>query len=127
MRNELRSFSVDSIRRVEILDLAARNVPESALDAILGSGYGIFSGRNVEWARLRFTPQRARWVATERWHPKQKARFDADGHYVLELPFSDDRELVMDILRYGADVEVLGPDALRIQCGGPVFSDSRIS
>ncbi|MGB5442702.1 MAG: WYL domain-containing protein, partial [Gammaproteobacteria bacterium] len=31
----------------------------------------------------------------------------------LEFPYSNDGELIMDILKYGADVEVLGPAALR--------------
>ena len=41
------------------------------------------------------------------------ARTEPDGSYVLELPYSEDRELVMDILRYGPDVEVIGPASLR--------------
>ena len=67
----------------------------------------------MNWAKLRFTPERARWVSAETWHPKQKARFEEDGSYLLQVPYSDDRELVMDILRHGAAVEVLGPPALR--------------
>ena len=80
---------------------------------MLASGYGIFSGRKTTWAKLRFTPERARWVAAEEWHPQQKSRFEADGSYLLEVPFSDHRELVMDILRHGPDVEVLEPASLR--------------
>jgi predicted DNA-binding transcriptional regulator YafY len=38
---------------------------------------------------------------------------DADGAWTLTVPFSDPRELVMDVLRYGAEVEVLAPDFLR--------------
>jgi predicted DNA-binding transcriptional regulator YafY len=91
----------------------AQDVAESTLDAVLGSGYGIFSGEDVTWAQLRFTPARARWVASEQWHPLQRTRFDADGSFILELPYSDPRELTMDILRHGADVHVLAPDALR--------------
>jgi predicted DNA-binding transcriptional regulator YafY len=62
---------------------------------------------------LRFTPRRARWVSAEAWHPDQRARFEADGSYVLEIPYSDDRELVMDILKHGPEVEIVGPPALR--------------
>ena len=113
LRNELRSFAVDAIQRAEIVDNPARNVAEKSLDAVLGSGYGIFSGRKVRWAKLRFSADRARWVSVERWHPRQKGAFQADGNYVLELPYSDSRELIMDILRYGPDVEVLGPTELR--------------
>ena len=31
----------------------------------------------------------------------------------LFVPYAEDRELVMEILKFGADVEVVGPDALR--------------
>ncbi len=113
LRNDLRSFAVDAIRRTEIIEQPARNIPEKTLDSVLGAGYGIFSGRKITWAKLRFTPERARWVSLEQWHPRQKARFDKDGSYLLEVPFSDSRKLVMDILKQGAGVEVLGPAALR--------------
>ncbi|MGQ0544264.1 MAG: WYL domain-containing protein [Betaproteobacteria bacterium] len=79
----------------------------------LGAGYGIFAGKKVEWATLRFTPEAARWVAAQSWHPKQRSRFEEDGSYVLELPYSEDRELLMEILKFGADVEVLAPASLR--------------
>jgi len=115
LRKGLRSFAVDAIRTAEMLDLPADDIDEATLDAALGSGYGIFSGTAVVWARLRFTPQRARWVAAEQWHPQQQGSFEADGSYVLEIPYSDPRELAMDILRHGADVEVLAPPALRSQ------------
>jgi predicted DNA-binding transcriptional regulator YafY len=46
-------------------------------------------------------------------HPRQKSRFEKDGSFLLEIPYADSRELVMDILRHGADVEVLSPAALR--------------
>ncbi len=113
LRNDLRSFSMDGIRHAEMQADRATAVPERELDEVLGSGYGIFSGRKVSWARLRFTPRAARWVSTEQWHPKQKGRTEADGSYVLELPYSDDRELIGDILRHGPDVEVLEPGELR--------------
>ena len=62
---------------------------------------------------LRFSAERARYVAVEEWHPKQRARWEKDGRYVLEVPFSSAKELVMDILKHGADVEVMAPDSLR--------------
>jgi len=113
LRQDLRSFAVDAIRAAQSSERPARDVPTRELDEVLASGYGIFSGRDTQWARLRFSPVRARWVATEQWHPAQRARFDADGKYVLEIPYSDDRELVMDILKFGPDIEVLEPQALR--------------
>lgn len=115
VRDDLRSFAVDAIREADMRDTPAIDVPEDELDARLGSGYGIFSGKDVTWATLKFTPARARWVSAEQWHPAQRSRTESDGSYVLELPYSDPRELVMDILRHGADVEVLAPPALRAE------------
>jgi predicted DNA-binding transcriptional regulator YafY len=113
LREDIRSFSLDAIRAAQILDQPAREVPARDLDAVLSGGYGIFSGHATHTARLRFTPQRARWVAAEQWHPDQRTAFEADGSYVLEVPYSDDRELVMDILKHGPEVEVLNPPELR--------------
>jgi predicted DNA-binding transcriptional regulator YafY len=67
----------------------------------------------VQWAKLRFSAERARWIAAETWHPKQRGQFMPDGRYLLDLPYADPRELVMDILRHVPDVEVLAPDSLR--------------
>ena len=113
LRKGLRSFSVDAIRSAWILERKARAVAEHTLDAVLASGYGIFSGKADQRARLRFTPRQARWVATEQWHPDQVGRFEKDGSYLLEFPYSSDGELIMDILRYGPDVAVVAPAGLR--------------
>ena len=113
LRRALRSFSVDAIQNVQVLAKPAIEVPDAELDAVLGSGYGIFAGKRVLWATLRFTPERARWVAAESWHPKQEGRFDADGSYLLRLPYADPRELVMDILRHVPEVQVIAPESLR--------------
>lgn len=113
LRNGLRSFSVDTIKRVEILEKNSEDVSETKLNDVLGSGYGIFSGKDVRWATLHFTGQRARWVASERWHPKQKSKFLSDGTFELKVPYSDDRELLMDVLKHGAEVEIIEPAELR--------------
>ncbi len=62
---------------------------------------------------LRFGPEIARWVSRETWHPDQRSEYDEQGFYILRVPYSQDTELIMDILKYGAEVEVLEPTALR--------------
>ena len=113
LRNGLRSFSVDAIKAAELLDRKARPVAEQTLNEVLESSYGIFSGKADKRARLRFTPRQARWVASEQWHPQQVSQFEKDGSYLLEFSYSNDGELIMDILRYGADVTVESPAELR--------------
>ena len=115
LRDGIRSFAIDAIHYAEILGEKAKEVSKPRLKEVLESGYGIFSGQSVTWARLRFSPERARWVANEQWHPQQKGKLESDGSYLLEIPYSDDRELLMDILRHGSEVVVIAPEKLRIR------------
>ena len=73
--------------------------------------YG-FGGKADKLAVLVFTAERARWVADEKWHPQQEARWLEDGRYELRIPYREPRELVMDILRHGSGVTVTAPDEL---------------
>ncbi len=112
-QNAMRSFAMDAIEQATVLGTAAKTVPKTEMAGFIGQGYGIFSGTKVNWATLRFSAERARWVSRELWHPKQRVNYDQEGRLLLELPFTDARELIMDILRHGHHVEVLKPDALR--------------
>ena len=113
LRSGLRNFALDAVTAARMTDSVAKEISEATLDAASGPGYGIFSGRSILWADLRFSPERARWVANEQWHPQQEGELDADGSYLLRIPYADHRELIMDILKHGVHCEVLGPAALR--------------
>jgi len=65
-KNAMRNFAVDAIKKAEITEQVADDIPETQLNEVLATGYGIFSGKDVEWATLHFTAERARWVADER-------------------------------------------------------------
>jgi proteasome accessory factor C len=113
LREGLRTFSVDRVQSAQELDEAADDVPDPEFDEYFASSYGIFAGKANKTAVLRFTGERARWVADERWHPEQVGQYLTDGRYELRIPYRDDRELVMDILRHGPEVEVVSPESLR--------------
>ncbi|NPC56673.1 helix-turn-helix transcriptional regulator [Caenimonas soli] len=115
MRNDLRSFAIDALAQVHVLDTVAEEIPDARLDSTLGGGYGIFGGVPKGRAVLKFGPERARWVRREEWHPEQEVSEAEDGSFVLSVPFSDTRELVGDILKFGDGVEVVSPAALRRQ------------
>ena len=113
LRDALRSFSVDRITAASESTDVAVDVPEAQLDEYYASAYGIFSGKANKTAILRFSATRSRWVADERWHRDQRGQYLTDGRYELEVPFRESRELLLDILRYGPDVEVVQPERLR--------------
>ncbi len=112
-RNALRRFSLDAIQHVKILDIAADEIPEKQIADEFDSNYGIYSGKPSQKAILKFSVLASRWVSNEEWHPAQVGKYDDDGHYILEVPYADPTELMMDILRLGSQVEVLSPPALR--------------
>jgi len=113
LRGGLRSFAVDAVTHCHQLEDEAIEMDPQHLRAATQSGYGIFSGAPTAHALLRFSPERARWVAQESWHPEQQGSWQDDGSYLLRLPYSDDRELVGDILRHGPGCVVLEPCELR--------------
>jgi len=113
LREDLRSFSLDAIKNVQVLEEPALDINEDRLRQFFDVSYGVFNGPSQQVASLKFTPYRARWVASERWHADAVSRWLPDGSYVLEIPYAEDWELIQDILKQGRDVEVLSPQSLR--------------
>ena len=113
LRDEIRSFSLDSIKDVTLTERNAKDVSAKSISEVLDAGYGIFSGKKVKWAELAFSPERARWVSKETWHPEQECWFTEDGTYHLKVPYSDPREISTDILRHIPEVIVVSPTSLR--------------
>ncbi len=105
---------MDRIHKARVIDSTARDVADSELDEQLGASYGIFLVRRRA-GRPSCSAPRPRWVADEHWHSKQQGRFLADGRYELKVPYSVSRELLMDVLHYGSDAEIIEPVMLREQ------------
>lgn len=112
-RRALRTLALERMSHVTPLDTSCLEIDEQKITDHFFSSFGIFAGRPTAEAVLRFSQEAARWVAEEQWHPDQKGTFLSDGAYELHLPFADQRELVMEILRYGPDVRVMSPESLQ--------------
>jgi predicted DNA-binding transcriptional regulator YafY len=110
---DMRMFALDAIEEAALLPEAARAVPKKQIEEMIGRGFGLYSGKERHWAKLLFSPTQAPWVQAETWHPEQKSQTTEDGGYLLALPYSDPRELILEILRYGPDVRVIEPVKLR--------------
>lgn len=113
LRQALRTFLVDAIRAVTDKAEPAFELEPDIINKHVTSGYGIFSGQADNVATLKFASTIAKRVSRENWHPDQKCAWTQQDEYLLTIPYSDDRELLRDILRYGCDVEVIAPAELR--------------
>lgn len=112
LRQELRTFSIARITSAEILKTPAQAVAPEMLKQHFSKSYGIFAGKPKHSARLRFAPAIAREIALQQWHPQQQSQWDGKD-YLLTIPYSDDRELLQDLLRHTPNVYVEAPVALR--------------
>tara|TARA_R110001592_G_scaffold37064_3_gene123932 strand:+ start:2078 stop:3049 length:972 start_codon:yes stop_codon:yes gene_type:complete len=113
LRSSIRTFSLEAITNAEKLSHKSKELSKKRLSSHLASSYGIFSGKPDKLAVLKFSQKLARWVSSETWHPKQITSFDSENAYFMKIPYHDERELIMDILKYGDEVEVIGPIELR--------------
>lgn len=75
--------------------------------------FGIYSGEPTDTAVLHFSQKAALWVEDEEWFPNTRGAYLESGKYELRIPYSNPTELIMEICRYGADVEVIEPIELR--------------
>ncbi len=114
LRHRLSTFSIDAISKAQLLKAPCVEIPEEELNETLAGGYGIFSGKPDHVAVLRFSAERSRWVAAEVWHPDQVGEWTGPkkDQWQITFPYAHDRELIMDILRHGASVQVVSPPHL---------------
>jgi proteasome accessory factor C len=108
-QRDYRYFAVERIQQAQVNKEPAN--PESPPPCL--RGYGIFDLAATQTATLKFTAHRAKWVAEEIWHSDQQDSLQDDGSLIRKFPYGVDVELIRDLMREGADVEVMGPKALR--------------
>ncbi|MEN6472489.1 MAG: WYL domain-containing protein [Syntrophaceae bacterium] len=114
LKNDLRDFVVSRIKSLKASEreLAPR-FSAAQVKAYIRRNFGIMNSPEATMVCLRFTPQTAPWVAEQVWHPAQEAVREPDGALTLTFPVADFREIKREILKHGAQVEVLAPASLR--------------
>ena len=114
LKNELRDFVLSRIKSIASSDRPiGTSFSSAAVKEYIRKTFGIFSGGPTQEVCLCFAASIAPWIAEQCWHPDQKNHTAKDGRFCLTIPVADYREIKREILRYGAQVEVLAPAALR--------------
>lgn len=108
-----RSFAVEKIKQAKNVEKPCKKFSEKVLNTHFTTSFGIFSGQPTATAVLRFSSQVTPWVQDEEWFPDMKGKKLADGGLELHIPYHNPTELIMEICRYGANVEVIEPPDLR--------------
>ena len=114
-RKGLRLFSFDNIIHAEIIEKNSLQISAEEINQYYQETYGIFSGKQIDTAVLKFYSPTSLWVKNEYWHPKQQGTFnEEDESYQLSIPIGEHlTELVMELAKYGKDLEVIKPPRLK--------------
>ncbi len=109
------TFRLDRIQRAfftgERFDLPADFDEET----LFRHAWGIWQREGEpQKVRLKFAPgPAARRVQESVWHPQETVTPTEDGGCIWEAPIAEPREMLPWVRGWGADVEVLAPEALR--------------
>jgi predicted DNA-binding transcriptional regulator YafY len=113
MRKDLRDFVLSRMSEVKMTEQSFTLPKSFDVAGYMQSGFGIYKGDALKEVTLRFSPLKTKWVKSQIWHKDQKQKILKDGSLELSFPVASFREIMMEILKHGADVEVIKPKALR--------------
>ena len=112
VRNAVRTFAVDRIKSLVVLEQSFNPPKDFSLEHYLQAAFRVMTG-NPMTVKVRFAPGAAHVVRERIWHPTQEIREQSDGSLVVTLQVSINYEVISWILGFGQAAEVLEPDDLR--------------
>jgi predicted DNA-binding transcriptional regulator YafY len=112
-RGDLRDFVLSRVAEMEILtDLVGEELLGRDIKRMIDRHYGIFLQGKEKKVKVRFHGRSVGIVRDQLWFAGQQVTEEKDT-LLLSFPVTDYREVLGDILRFGADAEVLEPVELR--------------
>ncbi len=112
-RRDMRMFKLDRIVEAEVLAADAYVPSDFQLEKLVANSWGIWTNDRIEHVELLFAADASARVRETTWHPSQKLQALPDGRCRLSIDVRGLVEITPWILSWGADVEVVGPPALR--------------
>jgi proteasome accessory factor B len=110
---EMRTFKLERLVRAQMLDQTYEIPAGFDPDAYLSTSWGIMHGESEVEVMLQFSRSVAPRVKESIWHPSQEIDDLRDGGCLLTVRVSEPREMMPWIRRWGPEVEVIAPLALR--------------
>ncbi len=114
MRKGIRDFALSRIRAIDVLDEPiTEDLKRLAIKEDIDGAYGIFFEGTKKKVVLKFNEKVSDYVREQVWFPMQTVQEAEDGGLELTFYVTDFREIVREVLSFGADVEVVEPTELR--------------
>jgi predicted DNA-binding transcriptional regulator YafY len=114
LKEGLRNFALSRIRTLDPANGVIHLPPRlPSIKEYVRKNFGLMSGGESVEVCLKFTARVAEWISEQVWYAGQQIQENEDGSICLKFPVADFREVRGEILKYGANVEVLSPLKLR--------------
>ncbi len=111
LRQGKRLFHLSRIQSLQATEQQIEHQLDTDDDYLTGV-FGIFKGKASFTATIALTGKAADTVREQHWHPNQRIEQTTTG-ILLHLPVADDRELLMKVLQFGDEAEIIAPTAFR--------------
>lgn len=112
---DIRTFKLDRLETAVVLP-DTFSIPASFdLESHLATGWRIMAGTEMWEVVLRFTPAVTAHIYERHWHPTQSLQKTEDGGCLLRVQVAQPQEMQPFIRSWGAQVEVLEPEWLRVE------------
>ncbi|MBI5033530.1 MAG: CRISPR-associated helicase Cas3' [Chloroflexi bacterium] len=119
--NAVRTFKIERIRTVTLLDAPYKIPPDFDPREMLKDAWGIwYTEHEPTQVVLRFNRQVAERVRQTQWHHNEQVREESDGSVIWQARIAEPQEMLNWIRGWGADCEVLEPKKLRLELVGEV-------
>ncbi len=109
----IRTWKLDRFHRTVALDKYFKYDDTLDIDQYISDSMGIFVGKKPHNFRIRLSPQAARWVSEEPWHPEQELKQLRGGQFELTVRAAHELEIVPRVLQLGKEAEIIAPATAR--------------
>ncbi len=119
---QIRTFKLERLETAAVLDEPYAIPADFDAEVHLADSWRVMTGGEPVELVLRFTASAAPYIRERVWHPSQRIEPVAEdggdpGGLLLRLRIAEPRETLPWIRSWGAQVEVLEPDWLRLRVG----------
>jgi predicted DNA-binding transcriptional regulator YafY len=110
---EVRTLSIDRIKKVEVTKDVFPIDPALDLDRYIEEPFGIIHEGEVIEVKIRFSESIAQHIRERKWHPTQKVSKLKDGSVRVRMQVAGLTDVMLWLLGFGPDAVVESPDVLR--------------
>jgi predicted DNA-binding transcriptional regulator YafY len=111
-RQAVRTFSLDRIENCTVTQIVFEAPDETSLTRMIESSFGVFQG-DPQQVKIRFNAAVAGYIEEKIWHPSQTTFRLTDNSLIFTAQVAGLEEIRHWVLRWGAQAQVLEPQALR--------------